>query len=62
MLKLKCKKHPKYSGQMAPRASCEPCQYIFNARALAYTNHVVVVAASPKEHPFVAAGSEARHD
>jgi hypothetical protein len=59
MLKLKCKKHPKYSGQVAPRASCSPCQYIFNARVLAYQNHVIVVVPQPKRE---GEAKEAVHD
>lgn len=28
MLKLLCKKHPRYDGEKSPRASCEACAII----------------------------------
>lgn len=43
MLKLKCPKHPRYSGAESPRCSCAPCQIIQRLRLEAETNRLEVV-------------------
>lgn len=33
MLKIRCHKHPRYSGTASPRAACEACVQIYRFRA-----------------------------
>jgi hypothetical protein len=43
MLKLKCNRHPKYSGNKSPRASCEACVALYRIRLDAIRDRVQVV-------------------
>lgn len=49
MLKLKCQKHPRYTGMISPRASCQPCITIHHIRLMAEGGRVTIVSAPPKE-------------
>jgi hypothetical protein len=43
MLKLKCRKHPRYTGLQSPRASCPPCYELHVIRNQAFANRLEVV-------------------
>ena len=43
MLKLKCKKHPRYTAKLSPKCSCLPCQELYELRLRAEQEGLVVV-------------------
>ena len=46
MLVLKCPRHPRYTGEQSPRASCLICIGLWKVRLQAEYNHVTVVVTS----------------
>ena len=43
VLKLRCKRHPRYSGVQSPKASCEGCIYLWEVRQKAFERRLEVV-------------------
>ena len=43
MLKLRCKRHPRYSGVQSPRAGCEGCVYLWEVRNKAFERRLEIV-------------------
>jgi len=43
MLKIRCKKHPRFSGVQSPKASCEACIYLWEVRNKAFERRLEVV-------------------
>lgn len=63
MLKLKCKKHPKYAGKVSPRCSCAACYDIWVIRRNCEVNRTVtIIESTPREHPYEAAAHDSHKD
>jgi hypothetical protein len=43
MLRLKCKRHPRYDGERSPRASCDYCLELYRIRCQAVMSRLVIV-------------------
>ena len=48
MIQLKCKKHPRYSAQLPPKASCQPCISLYE---IVIKNRELVVLKKPRIEP-----------
>lgn len=47
MLKLRCKRHPRYTGERSPRASCDPCKFLYEVRLRSIVERIEIVGAKP---------------
>jgi hypothetical protein len=47
MLRVQCKKHPRYTGERSPRASCEQCLTLHKLRLAAIEDRLTIVGAKP---------------
>lgn len=47
MLKLRCKRHPRYTGERIPRASCDECMDLYTLRLKAISSRLEIVGAKP---------------
>ena len=51
MLKIFCPKHPRYTGQISPRANCDFCMEVFIIRGKAEFQRLGIGNATPKGTP-----------